>query len=904
LTLLLDLVRAALAGRFQVEAELGRGGMAVVYRARDPKHDRDVAVKVLHAELASAIHAERFFREIRIAARLNHPNILPLLDSGQADGLLYYVMPLVTGETLRARLTREGQLGVSESLRLTGQVAAALSHAHRHGVIHRDIKPANILLQDGEALVADFGIAYALSGAGERLTETGLSVGTPEYMSPEQATGQRAVDARSDEYALACVVYEMFAGEPPLTGPTAQAVIAKLLTERPVQLRIVRDTVPAAVDEAVARALSKVPADRFESVEAFAKALTAAPMPRRRPKWPVAAAAGVGILAAVGLIGRSAFRRAPAGMTPTAATLRQITFTGDANYVAISPDGKSIAYLRDSLTSLEIQDISGGGRVTVVRDSTFLVRPRWSPDGTRILYGRTAPGPPCLYCTPARGARLFLVPRLGGPPREIGLPDDVPLSSYDAFDFGGSDSTFLLAVSTTDGRKSWLYRGDSPATIRLVGSDSVTATGEVFRLEGPFSGEGGVGRLRRSPDGRWAALAGYGNGLIATLRLQASRPRLTIVDSGTATLSSGLEWAPGSDALYFTRLEGSGGAVVRLNIDPETGASLGPPTPVQGGLSAPSYFGISADGRRLAVSTGFDRAHLSLIHLAPRLGGKVEVTSIPCGTGACVSGSLSPDGHRLAFLRSASGVMDTLTLEVSAADGSDAERMAAGLGWGPPPVWSPDARRVLYWDRWPDSSRLLTFDLSSGRRRVLWRGRNPFWGRLGLAADGKRLAFLSARGYVLLSDTVETLVSRDTSGGSPILSKDGSRLAYHVYSGAEAGTIAVLDIQTNSRRSVARDAALFPLGWMDESSLYVLRIDTVSQQARTLELLSTAGGAPRLLGVFPKPGIYSDCGPGAVTMSPDWHTAVCYTADPNTDIWLVDGFDAAHSRASGETGAD
>src|SRR6267378_41792 len=299
---------AALVGRYAIERELGAGGMATVHLARDLKHDREVALKILRPELAAVLGAERFLQEIRISARLDHPHILTLIDSGENDGFVWYVLPYVRGESLRDKLTREKQLPIEETVRIATQVASALDYAHRHGVIHRDIKPENILLHEGEPVVADFGIALAVREAGgARLTETGLSLGTPQYMSPEQATGGQELDARSDVYSLAAVVYEMLAGEPPHTGPTVQAVIAKLLTERPTRIRTVRDTVPEGIDSAVAKALAKVPADRFASAAEFAAALAEpgarSTAGRRRRRVAVAASiAGVVALASVAAV--------------------------------------------------------------------------------------------------------------------------------------------------------------------------------------------------------------------------------------------------------------------------------------------------------------------------------------------------------------------------------------------------------------------------------------------------------------------------------------------------------------------------------------------------------------------------------------------------------------------------
>src|SRR5687767_12657913 len=270
-----DGLRSALSDRYTIERELGRGGMATVYLATDAKVSRQVAVKVLHPELAAALGGERFHREIRIATHLTHPNILPVYDSGEADGTLYYVMPFVEGESLRDRLNRERQLGIDEAIRITCQIAAALDYAHATNIVHRDIKPENILIEAGQAVLADFGIARAVTSAAdtEALTRTGMSLGTPAYMSPEQAMGERNLDGRSDQYALACVTYEMLAGQPPFTAPTMQALIARHIAEQVPLITTVRASVPDEVQDVVLRALEKVPADRFSTMKDFADAL-------------------------------------------------------------------------------------------------------------------------------------------------------------------------------------------------------------------------------------------------------------------------------------------------------------------------------------------------------------------------------------------------------------------------------------------------------------------------------------------------------------------------------------------------------------------------------------------------------------------------------------------------------
>ncbi|MEX2280909.1 MAG: serine/threonine-protein kinase, partial [Gemmatimonadota bacterium] len=273
----LERLSARIGDRYAVVREIGAGGMATVYLAEDLKHRRKVALKVLRPELAAILGPERFLSEINVTANLQHPHLLPLFDSGEADGLLFYVMPFIEGETLRGRLQRERQLPVDEAIRIAVACASALDYAHRHDVIHRDLKPENILLHEGQPLVTDFGIALAISNAGgARVTQTGLSLGTPQYMSPEQATGDRVIDARSDIYSLAAVLYEMLVGDPPHVAGTTQGIIAKVLTERPPNVRAYRDTVPEHVDAAVQCALAKLPADRFTTAGAFADALTGA----------------------------------------------------------------------------------------------------------------------------------------------------------------------------------------------------------------------------------------------------------------------------------------------------------------------------------------------------------------------------------------------------------------------------------------------------------------------------------------------------------------------------------------------------------------------------------------------------------------------------------------------------
>ncbi|HXV87405.1 MAG TPA: protein kinase [Gemmatimonadales bacterium] len=362
---LVDRLRSALTGRYQVERELGRGGMAVVYLARDARHDRQVAIKVLRPEFAATLTADRFVREIRIASGLDHPLIIPVHDSGVEAGLVWYAMPYVEGESLRDRLRREKQLPLDEALAITREVAEALDHAHQRGIVHRDIKPANILLRGGHAVVSDFGIARALSEAGgEALTQTGVIIGTPGYMSPEQATGEKDIDRRSDVYSLACVLYEMLTGETPYTGPSAQAIIAKQLTLPAPSATTVRETVPPEVDQALHRALAKVPADRFEGVSDFAAAVRRPARSAGRPVGLYLAIAGA--VVAVLVVGVSTRWGGGAGETSSLATLAVLYFADH------SPDG-GLRHVAAGLTEEVIDELSAVGPLRVV--SAAGVRP-------------------------------------------------------------------------------------------------------------------------------------------------------------------------------------------------------------------------------------------------------------------------------------------------------------------------------------------------------------------------------------------------------------------------------------------------------------------------------------------------------------------------------------------------
>jgi serine/threonine-protein kinase len=405
---LLDRLQVALAERYRLDREIGQGGMAIVYLAEDLRHGRKVAIKVLHPELSALLGGGRFLAEIKVTANLQHPHILGLIDSGEADGLLYYVMPFVAGESLRARLMRDRQLPVEEALRLTREVASALDYAHRQGVVHRDIKPENILLQDGAALVADFGIALAVHQAGgNRMTQTGMSLGTPAYMSPEQAMGEREIGPRSDVYALGAMSYEMLAGEPPFTGPSSQAIVAKVLTEQPPSLRHKRPTAPPAVEDAILTALQKLPADRWGSAREFSDALSGGGTQRSGPVatvvMPAARVAGGGrrgwlawagwaAAAVLAVVAAWALTRPRPELPPSRLAIMVPRLGGSGassgqRHVALLPDGETVIYAvngTDGDIRLMRQTLEAEAG-TPIQDAVQLASPIVSPDGRSIV---------------------------------------------------------------------------------------------------------------------------------------------------------------------------------------------------------------------------------------------------------------------------------------------------------------------------------------------------------------------------------------------------------------------------------------------------------------------------------------------------------------------------------------
>ena len=756
---------AALAGRYRVDRELGAGGMATVYLATDLKHERDVAIKVLHPDLGAALGSDRFLSEIKTTAKLQHPHILPLLDSGEADGLLYYVMPLVTGETLRARLERERQLPIGEAVRIAREVASALDYAHRQGVIHRDIKPENILLHDGQALVADFGIALAVQTAGgQRMTQTGLSLGTPQYMSPEQAMGERAIDARSDVYALGAVMYEMLTGEPPFTGATVQAIVAKVLSAEAERPTLIRKTIPAAVEEAVLTALAKLPADRFATAAEFAQALMS---PRSgsatgatSPVEGLAASRGVSRGLALGLavaaIGASA-SAAWLAMRPIPVPIRaQFDVSLPDSAAWFSGGGTKIALSRDG-SRLILVGVRNGRRGLFVRRLDDLIArpvpgsdelvgaavrtsPAFSPEGGRVVY--------------AVNGGLRVIPVVGGASRAIAdTGADVSWGDGDVVVFARGASIWRVGA---DGRDA-----------RLVTAPD-TARG-IYRLKWPDVLPGGthalvsIDRARQAniPDSLYLGLVSLTDGTLQELGVKGANPR----------------WA-GNGTIMFGR---AGGAVMVAPFSLRSRSLTGPPAVlverVWQGSGGATGFAVSWNGVLAIHGDDAESANRRVV-IVDRAGTERTVATLP---GSVSFPRLSPDGERLALSAGDGFDAGATLLEVA----TGAKQRLAAPGDGARPEWTRDGRRVLL---------LRT---RGGKREIVSRTWDGSRADTVLASDTNNryeLAIGPPRGYGVIRvlnltndlylapmdslGALRPLVVTSDGESAPAISPDGRWLAY------------------------------------------------------------------------------------------------------------------------------
>ena len=795
----------ALAGRYTIEHELGAGGMATVYLAEDVRHARKVAVKVLHPELAAALGAERFLAEIKTTANLQHPHILPLHDSGEADGFLFYVMPFVDGESLRDRLTREKQLPLDDALRIAREVADALGYAHSHGVIHRDIKPENILLQGGHALVADFGIALAVQQAGgQRMTQTGLSLGTPQYMSPEQAMGERAIDARTDIYALGAVTYEMLAGDPPFTGSTVQAIVAKVMTERPQTLSTVRDTVTPSVEHAVLRALAKLPADRFATAAEFMMALgnQSSPTHSMRPLRP-----GVGgwharlrdpvllalcvIVAALAVLLALVTQRAPSASDAFPVRMELVAAQATIGPAALSPDGHSVVYVGRSLAG-------GGVELYMRRLDQLMARaipgtenasaPVFSPDGKSVAFI-------------SRRRKLMKVALDGG----------VPVALADVADNGGVDwsssGDIVVGPGVMEGLNGLLRV--NPAGGALIPLTNIDSTRKELSHEWPRILSDGktvlftiwYGAVERSE----IAAASLDDGKVVPLGILAARAlgvaggqlvyvradgmamavpfdvkRRRVSGAATPVQDSIRMWdGSGGDAAAFMTHNGGlifarGTANRRLVWVDRAGNAQ----PVLNEMREYRNVRLSPDRQQIAISIGIGaRSDLWVNDIAA--GTLTPLTT----AGSSRNPTWSPDGRRILYVSTQGG---RAGFWWQPADGSGPAVKAAEARHNP---WnidlSPDGRTAVFNSLYDGTFNLETLALDSAhdeRELAASPTATETYGRF--SPDGRAVAFMSDESgrfevYVRPFPESGRRVQISASGGRrPVWAPDGTRLYF------------------------------------------------------------------------------------------------------------------------------
>jgi eukaryotic-like serine/threonine-protein kinase len=707
----LDKLRTALNDRYRIDREVGAGGMATVYLAHDIRHDRNVAIKVLHPDLAAALGAERFLAEIKTTAKLQHPHILPLLDSGEAEGLLYYVMPYVSGESLRNRLERETQLAVDDAVRIARECLSALESAHKQGVVHRDIKPENILLHEDQALVADFGIALAVSAAGgARMTQTGLSLGTPAYMAPEQAMGERVIDGRADIYALGAVLYEMLVGEAPFTGPTVQAIVARVMTESPRPVTGQRRSVPEHVNAAVLRALEKLPADRFHSAAEFNNALVNPGFTTRQStqsepvaKQPAPATllrhplipwgiAGAAALAAVFFAVSG--NRADTGNTPTYVSVDfppEMTLPpGSAEVLGISDDGMTLAFagLVGGSPQLFVRRLDENAARPVAGGATNAGSAAFSPDGKWIAF--------------QSDRKIWKAPVRGGPPTALAA------SAWAHMTWVGNDA--IVYLKNYDGG---LNRMSSE------GRDTATLTSPDRK-----KGELGHWWPQQLPDGDHVLFTNY------TTPADKSKIEVISLKSGKRQLvfDGGYFGRYVAGHLLFVR----NGAVSSVGFDPGslrvTGSPVSIPLDIEtnppNGLAG---FAVAPNGTLAYRTDAFKTVGLTW---SDENGNEQDAVD---STGRFLDALPSPDGKRIAVVRDGDvWVYDTQRELYSRL--TNTEQIEASL------TWSPDGRELYYIRDVPQYDIFRRAADGSRAEELVITSANDKWVRT-ISPDGRTLLF-------------------------------------------------------------------------------------------------------------------------------------------------------------------
>jgi hypothetical protein len=873
---------AALAQRYRIEGEIGRGGMATVYLAQDLRHSRQVALKVLDPHLTSGLGPERFLREIRTVAGLSHPHILPLHDSGEADGLLYYVMPYARGETLRARLLREGRLAVGDALQITREIAGALAYAHEHGVVHRDVKPANILLEAGHAMLADFGVARALAEAtDDRITSTGISPGTPAYMSPEQAAGEPDLDGRSDQYSLACVVYEMLAGQPPFTGAGSRAVIGQHLAALPPSVTLARPEVPKTVAKAIAKALSKSPEDRYASMAEMVEDLGQPSVGMgRRPALSRVLALGVslGLVAAATLVVLFAIQAAsPTRPETPSYSVRQLTFSGTAEFPLVSPDGHLLAF-QDKGNERLLDLRTRGDPITIAESGLFPIK-TWSHDGAWLVaYGPHVPMPSGFL----QWGTVKIPPISGGVMALQGTEGIMPtdLSS-------SGDSVHHL-----------LFNGDSALVIStsLLGR-AVHDTAAVYL--GPTSSGRWRGRL--APEGERILIWQTGKPE-ALFLVRFDDSSVTKVFEGQG---SSLRWRRDGRALFFFSDSGDHGrGIFTIPLDPESDRSISNNPrllfPLTEGVldvregSLFSTWDISPDEETLYLERSSSSSHIWLA----RLDGDslLDSRQLTFGTSLDDYPSVSPSGEDIVFWRRGSLFIVNRT-------GNGLRRVLDAVDQAPSRVrWSGDGRAIVFVRGNPNE--VVIHDFRSGTtvsHRPEGEGilSHVDWD----PGSGGLLALLTPQdgvgGGSLLRLELETGIWEDVirelpekSYRSLSVSPSGERVAVGWgQGGAESwsGGILVVRVQERDWRLIedsrpgidAWSGDIFH--WRDEHTvvMYSLRSEGIS-----LDVDAEGTEVVRVWRRRPRPrDDRCEGDPGRISLNDDW--VVCSVTTTSTDIWEV-----------------
>jgi serine/threonine-protein kinase len=797
----------ALTGRYTIQRELGSGGMATVYLAHDLRHDRNVALKVLRPELAAVIGADRFLAEIKTTASLQHPHILPLFDSGEADSFLFYVMPQVQGETLREKLSREKQLSVDEALGIARAVASALDYAHRHNVVHRDIKPENILLHEGQAMVADFGIALAIrTASGNRLTETGLSLGTPHYMSPEQAMGERDITAKSDIYALGCVLYEMLAGEPPFTGPTAQAIVSKVMTDTPRALTLQRTTVPPHVDAAVRMALQKLPADRFATAAQFAEALArpglantedhaVLPAATKAARSPIgsgnrrlqviSAVAALAVIAALWGWLRPAPRAELSRFSIAMPKTEEVVPAPAGTSLAVSPDGRRVVY------------IGANGQLRVREFGRLDSRPLPGTEGARDPFF----SPDGEWVGFEADSKLKKVALSGGPPLTI---IEVQSNLRGAAWWPGDIVVF------TPNATSGLYRVSAAGGSATAITTLDTATKEVSH--------------------RWPDVLPDGNGVVFTTYTGTAEDAYLSVYSfrtGKTTRLPAKGFRPQyakTGQLVYASVDG---ALVALPFDAGKLEVTGAPVSIlEGVMTRPDIanadYSLSPAGTLVYLSGLPPERSLALVDRKGVEQALTDKLRIPEGV------RFSPDGRRIALALSTSGSPEVWIYDLAA---RTTTRMTFE-GQSRYPAWAPDGARIAYSTTTKDSPKRSIFWRradGTGSAELLHRGDGEQFETAWLP-DARSLIVRQTTSGPTSNDIM--LVSlRDTSAAVPLLqttfnergialSPDGRWLAY---TSNESGRdeIYVRPVQgEGGKRQVSTAGGTEPLWARDQRELY------------------------------------------------------------------------------------